>query len=211
MAESPKENYVLFSDDIDGSKLQWLKMQLKAIRAGYRVRGIGIKGKPLLEVLFEDFMSAVQILNQTVGSLMIGDYELTWRDLPDNHEAFVGLLSEKLVLVTGQHATVEGLGEVYFYDVPSTSVSAIGCVKQGGRVCVVVIYKGGAMYRYYGTSVTEETWDILFGEVKQATIGDPKASVGASVNRLLKEDKTVKCDKLLTDGPRAGQEAWQRL
>jgi len=199
------ENFVLFSDDMDGPKLQWFKAQLQAIHANYRIRGIGIKGKPLLEVDWNDFMAAVQILNQEVGSLMIGGMPLTWRDLPDNHESFVEALTDgaKPVLVTGNKQALPGMGDVYMYDVDSSNVSAIGMFKENDKVCAIVRYKGGGHYRYY--PVPEPTWVILFTEVKQKTTGDPKASVGSLVNRLLKADKTIKCDKLSDAGK------WERV
>lgn len=205
MSDTRIANYVLFSDDIAGAKLQWLKGELKAQQVDFHMKGLGLKGKPLLEVEYKDYMTAVAILNQKIGSLSVGDMDLAWRDLPDDHEIFVEIVVAGIpvAIIPGGNVTLPGFGEVYMHDAESSNVSAVGWGQStsNGRNWVVIRYKGGTYYTYF--PIDPAALEELQNELANKSKGDPNASVGRVVNAVIKrpaDDGTIECRKL--DGER---------
>lgn len=214
MSDIENENiefgWVRFTGEVGDPKLSWMLRQFDRKGIEHKSHGLGLKGKPIIHVKFEDIGDAHKVLNEEIGTLNIGEgHPITWSDLDDSHPLFtLDAVSSpetnpdptEILGLEGEEMDFYGKVHVTTYEVSSSNVSRIGVTALQTDPPTWTLYsmfKGGAWYRYF--PVLDSIWKDLCVEAVKASQGVQEASVGSLFHYAIKvaaDEGQIKCHKL---------------
>lgn len=206
-----------------GLRLGWFIRALHENEIPHREIGFGLVG-PIVKVPDSEIFRATMILTTPIGAISVSsDSDITIMDLPNDHPFFqiaLGNTPATAQLPSKENSAIKELPfvetnipnmlePVRLYDVKSSNASAIAYYKSNTeafdkagihRECLIVQFKGGALYRYYATQ--EANLDSVFAKLLKEAVavegGNQEASVGSMIHHLIKvpaDEGKIVCDK----------------